>query len=1192
LLRLALDLKEPLEELPADSPHFEQPGDAIGRYKLLQQIGEGGCGIVYMAEQEEPIRRRVALKVIKLGMDTKNVIARFEAERQAMALMDHPNIAKVLDAGATNSGRPFFVMELVRGIKITEFCDQNNLSTRDRLNLFVQVCNAVQHAHQKGVIHRDIKPSNVLVALNDGVPAPKVIDFGIAKATQQTLTDKTLFTAFEQFIGTPAYMSPEQAEMNASGIDTRSDIYSLGVLLYELMTGQTPFDSKTLLREGVDEIRRIIREREPAKPSTRLSMMMPAELTTTAGLRQVEAPKLIHLVRGDLDWIVMKALEKDRARRYETANGLASDIQRHLDNEPVTARPPSGVYRLGKAVRRHKGAFAAGAAMAAVLLIGIVLSTTEAIRATSAQREQNRLRLQAEQAEDAAKRQEQMARASADEARRRFYAAQMNLASQAWDAAQLPRTLDLLATLLPRQGEEDLRGFEWYHFWTLCNGPLLHTFQAHSTQVTSLAFSPDGTTLATGGEDGRIGLWDTEAARQIFYLDPEPRSLVAAVVFSPDGKTLVSGGWDSLVRVWDAASGQLRAVLSDQKAWVRCLAISPDGKSLASAGDAGEIIIWDLATFQQQANLSGRRGVVTSLAFSRDNSTLAACTGWGEDGSGVDLWILENGTYELKSRIPVPAYSIAFSPDCSTLALAGYSDIQFWDMEAAQLRNASIRSAGNSKSMAFMPDGKSLLSCGSNRTVRLSQMPVNQTNAASQEIGAHLDSVLCVAASPDGTTLASGASDGSVKLWNTSAIPGQSTSKNANKFPPLLDVHSRGGIRSLLIVPNSNSVLAVSTHGADFRDIASGKRIAFWPEPTGRGAISPNGKLLATTALDNRVKLWDTTQRKLLASIEGQPAGDSGRLVAMAFSPDGKVLATGGYAPNEFIKFWDAEASLKLIRQTRTPHTAGISALAFSPDGKMLAAALLSDRVLITDASGRTERLIQVDGAEVPAIAFSPDSRLLATALDSGRISLWDVQTGRLHCALKGHTSTVGAITFTPDGSTLASASADSTVRLWDVATGQQRVAFESHTSSVTSLVFSQDGDTLIQGRNDGVITLRRGTHVPEADVQITPVEQAGPNKNAADYNALAWTLATAADPKLRDGQRALDFAEQAVAATNRKDPMIMDTLAAAYAELGQFTNAVRCQEEAIALLDKGQLKADGTTRLKLYKSNTPYRTQ
>ena len=350
-------------------------GNRIGNYKLLQKIGEGGCGVVYMAEQEKPVRRRIALKIIKLGMDTKNVIARFEAEQQALAMMDHPNIARVLDAGATETGRPFFVMELVRGVKITQYCDENNLDTCERLELFIQICQAIQHAHQKGIIHRDIKPSNVLVTLHDGRPVPKVIDFGIAKAIETRLTDKTLFTAFEQIIGTPAYMSPEQAEMSGLDIDTRSDIYSLGVLLYELLTSKTPFDPKELLQNGVDEMRRRLREQEPQRPSTMVTTMQGAELVATAKNRHSEPPKLISMLSGDLDWIVMKALEKDRRRRYETANGLAMDIGRYLDNAPVIARPPTRLYLIEKLIRRNKVLFFAGFAVAAALIIGLGTST-------------------------------------------------------------------------------------------------------------------------------------------------------------------------------------------------------------------------------------------------------------------------------------------------------------------------------------------------------------------------------------------------------------------------------------------------------------------------------------------------------------------------------------------------------------------------------------------------------------------------------------------------------------------------------------------------------------------------------------------------------------------------------------------------------------------------------------------------
>lgn len=363
----------------------EGPGAAVGPYKLLEQIGEGGMGVVYMADQQVPVRRRVALKIIKPGMDTRRVIARFEAERQALALMDHPNIARVLDAGATESGRPYFVMELVRGVPITEYCDQNNLPVPERLELFGLVCQAVQHAHQKGIIHRDIKPSNVLITLHDGRPVPKVIDFGIAKATGQQLTDKTLFTDFNQLIGTPLYMSPEQAELSGLDIDTRSDIYSLGVLLYELLTGTTPHERERLREAAYDEVRRIIREEDPPKPSTRASSLEHSR-PSVAAMRHTEPRKLYHLLQGDLDWIVMKALEKDRTRRYETAAGLAADVRRHLSDQPVEACPPSAAYRLRKLARRNRAALTTAAVVLTALVLGTVVSTWQAIRATRAER--------------------------------------------------------------------------------------------------------------------------------------------------------------------------------------------------------------------------------------------------------------------------------------------------------------------------------------------------------------------------------------------------------------------------------------------------------------------------------------------------------------------------------------------------------------------------------------------------------------------------------------------------------------------------------------------------------------------------------------------------------------------------------------------------------------------------------------
>jgi len=695
-------------ELPATE---EVTGTTIGRYKLLQKIGEGGMGDVYMAEQTEPVVRKVAFKIIKLGMDTKQVVARFEAERQALALMDHPNIAKVLDAGATDTGRPFFVMELVHGVPITEYCDKNRLTTEPRLKLFIAVCQAIQHAHQKGIIHRDIKPSNVMVTLHDGVPVPKVIDFGVAKATNQRLTEKTLFTNYAQMIGTPAYMSPEQAEMSGLDIDTRTDVYALGVLLYELLTGTTPFDAKELLRKGYAEMQRIIAQEEPLKPSTKMSTLQEEQRTVVAGNRGVAGATLSRTLRGDLDWIVMKCLEKDRTRRYETANGLAMDLHRHLHSEAITARPPSSAYLVQKLIKRNKLVFACGIAVGLAMLVTLVVLIFTTIRVT---RERNQ-KTSALQAESAAK---EEATQRTFEAREQLFIALTNQARAFRTSGRLGQRVKSLAALsaaaqihqdanlrdeaIAALARPDLQPGQSPIPWE--PGNYLYPLAFDALYQRYARIEPNGEIFVCSSEDGRV----------IQQISSQPIKEYRFLGLSPDGECVAKLEADGRLRIWRVADGG--PAWAQQTTNCSAVAFSQDSRWLVT-GEGNSIIRIDLQS-GREINRWATAGPVSQLAIDSTDQKLAVAYFRGEEISIHQ--VLDGKTIAALVVGPTSPQALAWHHSGDYLAVGGVdSRIQVWNIQSRECLATLQGHAQRVTALGFHPLSDLLASYGWDGVLRL-----------------------------------------------------------------------------------------------------------------------------------------------------------------------------------------------------------------------------------------------------------------------------------------------------------------------------------------------------------------------------------------------------------------------------------------------------------------------------------------
>jgi WD40 repeat protein/serine/threonine protein kinase len=1080
------------------APPTEKPGDRIGRYRLLQEIGHGGCGVVYMAEQEEPVRRKVAFKVIKFGMDTRQVVARFEAERQALALMDHPNIATVLDAGATDTGRPYFVMELVGGIRITDYSEQHELTIPQRLELFIHVCRAIQHAHQKGVIHRDIKPSNVLVTNRDGVAVPKVIDFGIAKATQGRLTDQTLFTAFEQFIGTPAYMSPEQAQLGGVDVDTRSDIYSLGVLLYELLTGRTPFDTNALMAAGLDEMRRTIREVEPVKPSTRLTQERMAR-SVASSKSEIRNPK--SEIDKDLDWIVMKCLEKDRARRYETANGLARDIERHLNCEPVLARPPSKLYEFQKTVRRHKFGFGAATALIAVLSLGcggVFWQWRQAMR--HARLEENE-RYRAEQAT-------QRALATLNQ----MEAIELRRAEEYYEAGDRGNMLPYLAFVLRqnptnRIAAERLFSTLSHRNWACLACPPL----MHSNRVTSAMFSKDGKWVVTSAADNTAWVWDANTGQPVSGPLVHQAEINTAE-FSPDGQLVVTASDDRTARVWDARTGRPVTDPIPHPQRVELARFSPNGQTFVTLCDDRVARLWNARTGQSIVKPLQHGGgpafrYFRECDFSPDG-TLLATAAW-ENGR-VRIWNCRTGeiAYNLEHGSS-GATCVRFSPDGRRLAAAFYTNTTvIWNLAVNPPQAIPMPQQGIVTTVEFSPEGQRVVTASSGGTVQVWDA------VSGQPIGPalhHEGSVRSAIFSPEGLRFLTASWDQTVRVWD------------AETGEPLTEpIRVEHGAFDAQFHPDGQRVLSVS----------NGKAVLVWwvtrsvslavHEPFNASCIefSHDSTKVVVGGEQGSVQIWEPLAGRLPTILSGH----SDYVQPAAFSADGTYVATG--SSDMTARVWSVTTGKPVGKPLKIgPPGAQVFAVQFSSDSRrMLTATWPGTARLWEAASGKpaSPPLGEEDG--VRAAQLSPNGKWVATGGTNGSARIWDGATGRQVGAVMRHEGPVLAVCFSPDSTRLLTGGADKTARLWAVPSGDPLAKPIPHSLGLYQVHFSPDGTRFLTVVND-----RPWVRIWDTATARLQLEISAENTEIADFSPdgrRVMTVSARGKVQLWDAQTGERFSE------------------------------------------------------------------
>ena len=1074
----------PTRSMPVLDP---APGSHLGPYRLDEVLGEGGFGVVYLAEQEQPVRRRVAVKVLKPGMDSASIVGRFEAERQALAMMDHPGIAKVFDAGATPSGRPFFVMEFVGGETITDFCDRRSFHLKQRLELFHDVCLAVQHAHQKGVIHRDLKPSNVVVSVVDGRPRPKVIDFGIAKATGLRLTDRTVVTG--HFLGTPEYMSPEQAS-SAEDIDTRTDVYSLGVLLYELLAGASPYDRERLKSAGLVEAARMICEEDAMRPSTRFEALA-GKGVEVAQRRGTTPARLAHALRSDLDWIAMRAMEKDRTRRYPTAYALADDVQRFLDDEPVSVGPPSLRYRGAKFLRRHRLAALALSAILAVILVATIVSTSAAVLTLKARSEAGAL--------------EERAAGLQRLAERRLYVANLQAAELAfttddsinalsylesapahlrnWEWRHLRALVDRSETLYDPLGERPLRVASSpdrnlvvasYSDATLrvvdpVSGQEQARLEGLPAPCSALAFLDGTDSLASADESGTLLIWNLAQRERTKTL--RLHSQTVSTLSAAAGK-LVSAGEDGRVGVWDGESGELISEFTFEHPVGRAV-IDPEGRLVAAA-------LWDqtlrILDLEQQRELFRLRcarpgttleppqrfaqGQVSACAFGPTDGRLYVGT---RDGR-LSVWDPRRGELLFAHDHELLVRGIALSPDGSRLAAcswAGY--ITLWSLPDMVLLGELRNHTTDVRSVQFSPDSAWLLSSSFDTTLRLWQA-ADGTAVAS--LRGHGGAVFGAHFSADGRTLVSHSSDATLRTWSLARCGLDALSPSTSK------IH---GVAFL-----SETRLASLSHTGEVRvwDV-EGRRKLVEMQVDGyfsRLALDPSGEHALLAGDDGSAAYVDTARGVLLTRfstgmdyITGVVFSRDGRRAFLADSIGGLVAwRTDG---SENPRAWDSGE-----REIRS--------LVLSADGRELFVGGRSAIRALNVATGEPVRtLVEDPPAQLRSMALHPDGDLLAVGYSDRYVRLYELGAApvRARHELSGHAGGVTRLSWLPDGSRLISSSEDGTVRLWDHETGDN-VGILRCGASVHGLAVSPSGRVIASGSHDAIVRLWAEGQVDQED--------------------------------------------------------------------------------------------------------------